>query len=222
MRCSRCGATEGVRPYVARWPRKEFLCRAHSAAHFKAKRREDLDRMLTRYGDMRARADQSAAHHLALRAETLGNLASTDPVVHTTTSVLLAALANTARRYWDEWEAEAFRAFGSARERSRAAGHKTRAAEKHAHALPVDVPWLRRAFRNRCVYCAGKVDHIDHLWPLHLGGDDAPWNVAPACARCNLSKGARSLAEWWPGHWAGLTEAERVSVHALWDSLRFA
>jgi len=95
-----------------------------------------------------------------------------------------------------------------------------RAATKHAHALPVDVPWLRRAYRNRCVYCGGKVAHIDHLWPLHTGGDDAPWNLAPACARCNLSKGSKSLGEWFPGHWETLTGAERVAVVSLWDNLR--
>jgi len=74
---------------VIRWPRKTFLCRTHAAEHFKAKRRADLARLRERYGDMEARAAQSDAHHLALRADTLGRI--TDPGVHTTTSVLLAS-----------------------------------------------------------------------------------------------------------------------------------
>ncbi|MEU5693882.1 HNH endonuclease signature motif containing protein [Actinosynnema sp. NPDC020468] len=171
---------------------------------------------------MRARADQAAAHHIVLRADILGTLATDDPAVIAGTSNLLSALANTARRYWDDWDDQAHRAFGSARERARAAGHKARAVRAHAHAVPVDVPWLRRAHRDRCVYCGDRVEHIDHVWPLHLGGDDAPWNLAPACARCNLSKGARSLSDWWPAHLAVLADSERVRVEALWDSLRLA
>ncbi|HVK25199.1 MAG TPA: HNH endonuclease signature motif containing protein [Actinokineospora sp.] len=219
MRCSRCGTTTGVRPYIVQWPRKAFLCRTHAAAHFKATRRDALARTRAQYGDLAAREDQAHAHHIALRADTIGRLAIADVGVRTTTGRLLDVLARTSRRYFAEWDDQAHRAFGSARERSRAAGHKIRAADRHAHAIPVDTPWLRRVYRDRCIYCGDRVAHIDHVWPLVAGGDDAPWNLAPSCARCNLSKGGKSLAEWWPGHWAALNEIERVRAGALWDSL---
>lgn len=32
---------------------------------------------------------------------------------------------------------------------------------------------------------------LDHILPLTLGGDDAPWNVWPAHLRCNIQKRAR-------------------------------
>jgi len=50
----------------------------------------------------------------------------------------------------------------------------------------------------RCVYCGdedGPFDH-DHLFPLSKGGTDEPNNIVLACARCNRSKGAKSLMEW--------------------------
>lgn len=47
-----------------------------------------------------------------------------------------------------------------------------------------------------CVYCWGVAEHLDHITPLSRGGRDILSNVVPACAECNLSKGALSLAEW--------------------------
>ncbi|MGI5408193.1 HNH endonuclease [Streptomyces chartreusis] len=47
-----------------------------------------------------------------------------------------------------------------------------------------------------CVYCWGVAEHLDHVTPLSRGGRDILSNVVPACADCNLSKAALSLAEW--------------------------
>ncbi|WP_443078263.1 HNH endonuclease [Streptomyces sp. SP17KL33] len=47
-----------------------------------------------------------------------------------------------------------------------------------------------------CAYCDAPAEHLDHVHPLSKGGADAPHNLVPACAPCNLSKGARTLAEW--------------------------
>lgn len=49
---------------------------------------------------------------------------------------------------------------------------------------------------NKCAYCDGWAAHMDHVNPLSKGGADAEHNVVPACERCNLSKGAKTLAEW--------------------------
>ena len=51
---------------------------------------------------------------------------------------------------------------------------------------------------GQCVYC-GAVDgvfHIDHVHPVALGGSSTPENLVVACRPCNLSKGAKPLAEW--------------------------
>jgi 5-methylcytosine-specific restriction endonuclease McrA len=49
-----------------------------------------------------------------------------------------------------------------------------------------------------CVYCGGSATTVDHIRPLARGGHEAAANLAPACTRCNASKGARLLTEWRP------------------------
>lgn len=48
----------------------------------------------------------------------------------------------------------------------------------------------------RCAYCNFPAAHLDHVHPLSKGGADRESNILPACAACNLSKGAKTLAEW--------------------------
>ena len=57
---------------------------------------------------------------------------------------------------------------------------------------------LVRHYRHRCAYCGGNQDgiHMDHVIPLSRGGRHAIGNVLPACQGCNLSKGAKLVAEW--------------------------
>jgi 5-methylcytosine-specific restriction endonuclease McrA len=57
---------------------------------------------------------------------------------------------------------------------------------------------LVRHYRHRCAYCGGNEGgiHMDHVIPLSRGGRHAIGNVLPACQGCNLSKGAKLVAEW--------------------------
>jgi hypothetical protein len=67
-------------------------------------------------------------------------------------------------------------------------------------------PKMSKAKRRRvieahgaaCVYCGAQDEalHIDHIVPLSRGGRNDDGNLAPACARCNLSKGSKTLEEW--------------------------
>jgi 5-methylcytosine-specific restriction endonuclease McrA len=41
-----------------------------------------------------------------------------------------------------------------------------------------------------CVYCDGPYEHDDHVQPLALGGAHSRTNLLPACATCNIGKGA--------------------------------
>jgi 5-methylcytosine-specific restriction endonuclease McrA len=62
---------------------------------------------------------------------------------------------------------------------------------------------------GRCAYCAERLDpqtwHLDHVTPLNRGGAHTLDNVVAACRFCNLSKGPRTLLEWW-------REAESIAV----------
>ncbi|MFJ3340003.1 HNH endonuclease [Streptomyces diastaticus] len=55
---------------------------------------------------------------------------------------------------------------------------------------------IMRRWGYRCAYCDDRATHLDHVHPLSKGGADAAHNMLPACAPCNLSKGAKTLAEW--------------------------
>lgn len=52
-----------------------------------------------------------------------------------------------------------------------------------------------------CAYCGavGEELHCDHIIPLVRGGSNLIENLATACRSCNLSKGAKSLAQWKGG-----------------------
>lgn len=51
-----------------------------------------------------------------------------------------------------------------------------------------------------CYYCDKRVPssrvHFDHIIPLSGGGQHAVENLCVSCDTCNLSKGAKPLAEW--------------------------
>lgn len=73
--------------------------------------------------------------------------------------------------------------------------------KRRADAAGVDhVAYSRTAILMRwryiCAYCPQRATHLDHVHPISKGGPDAESNIVPACADCNLSKGAKTLAEW--------------------------
>lgn len=58
-----------------------------------------------------------------------------------------------------------------------------------------------------CFYCGNPGDqasgpdsrawHVDHAYPLSLGGDHGPDNLVLSCATCNLEKKARTAADYF-------------------------
>lgn len=53
---------------------------------------------------------------------------------------------------------------------------------------------------GRCVYCGAEATCIDHIHPRSMWANekdaDITDNLAPACWRCNSSKGGKALADW--------------------------
>lgn len=55
-------------------------------------------------------------------------------------------------------------------------------------------------FGGVCAYCRSKpYEHLDHAIPISRGGTNWPANLRPACANCNLSKHAKTPAEFSAG-----------------------
>jgi hypothetical protein len=50
---------------------------------------------------------------------------------------------------------------------------------------------------RKCAYCGEHADTLDHLVPRHKGGLTVPENLASCCRRCNGSKGAEDIWEWY-------------------------
>lgn len=51
-------------------------------------------------------------------------------------------------------------------------------------------------YGHQCAYCSGPFEHVDHVIAISRGGTNWPANLRPACSPCNVSKGAKPLAQW--------------------------
>lgn len=74
--------------------------------------------------------------------------------------------------------------------------HKRRAEAYGVEHVPYSRMTIMARWRYVCAYCNAHATHLDHVHPLSKGGADIESNIVPACAACNLSKGAKTLAEW--------------------------
>jgi len=67
-----------------------------------------------------------------------------------------------------------------------------------------------RELHEGCFYCGiGKVETIDHVMPIVLGGDNRLVNLVPCCNQCNQSKMGREPTD---------KELERLTVLTDWRS----
>jgi 5-methylcytosine-specific restriction endonuclease McrA len=74
--------------------------------------------------------------------------------------------------------------------------HKRRAEEYGVEHVAYSRTAILERWGHACAYCGAHATHLDHVEPLSKGGSDVEANIVPACQHCNLSKGAKTLAEW--------------------------
>jgi 5-methylcytosine-specific restriction endonuclease McrA len=74
--------------------------------------------------------------------------------------------------------------------------HKKRAESYGVEHVAYSRTAILERWGHACAYCGNHATHLDHVEPLSKGGTDTESNIVPACQRCNLSKGAKTLAEW--------------------------
>ncbi|WP_318391073.1 HNH endonuclease signature motif containing protein [Microbacterium maritypicum] len=67
----------------------------------------------------------------------------------------------------------------------------------------------------RCVYCGRSIPDgaVDHFIPRERGGTDLPWNLVPACGRCNSSKKHHDPHEWMRS--VGVADSAIAALDAL-------
>lgn len=90
---------------------------------------------------------------------------------------------------------------------------RARNAEQDGHsAADLASSWDERGL-YLCATCDAPVGyapgslHVEHGVPLSRGGAHTVGNLTPSCEPCNLSKGARTLADWRPDLWASALAA---------------
>jgi len=52
-------------------------------------------------------------------------------------------------------------------------------------------------FSNKCVYCGGPYESVDHKIPLIGGGSNWPSNLVPACNSCNSKKHTKDFIRFY-------------------------
>jgi len=114
-----------------------------------------------------------------------------------------------AHRAWHEANREKHRELGrnwraANREKSREAVRRRHALRRSGRKLTMQPLTLKTKaerfllWANCCAYCnAEGKQEVDHVLALTQGGFDEPLNVAPACRRCNASKGDRPVESWY-------------------------
>jgi 5-methylcytosine-specific restriction endonuclease McrA len=65
---------------------------------------------------------------------------------------------------------------------------KRRAAKKNVTVNKFTISDIVSTYGDRCFYCGGKFEHVDHYVPLSKGGPHSLENVRPSCKNCNLRK----------------------------------
>jgi 5-methylcytosine-specific restriction endonuclease McrA len=56
---------------------------------------------------------------------------------------------------------------------------------------------LRRIYSSPCFMCGCKENQsLDHIVPISRGGSHSVGNIMTLCLQCNMSKHARTIAEW--------------------------
>lgn len=56
---------------------------------------------------------------------------------------------------------------------------------------------IYKAWDYKCTYCGEEANSLDHIVPRFKGGRTVRSNLAPACKKCNHSKGSEEWTQWF-------------------------
>lgn len=101
--------------------------------------------------------------------------------------------ASESERKWRASNPDKVRAYSRSVQQKRRASCKT---ETNKAPTPKQLTAL---LKEPCLYCGDPAEHVDHFIPLARGGAHVLSNLVPACAACNISKGAKLPDVEWAG-----------------------
>lgn len=90
------------------------------------------------------------------------------------------------KREWSQANKDKGRLYSSVR----------RAKKRSTSIFKVTSDDIQKLKALNCAYCQAPSEQIDHVIPLARGGSHSIGNLAPACKKCNQSKGSKLLIEW--------------------------
>jgi 5-methylcytosine-specific restriction endonuclease McrA len=70
------------------------------------------------------------------------------------------------------------------------------AAPGAAYTTPEKIAARMALYGERCYYCSGPFEHVEHRIPLTRGGAHLPANMVPSCKSCNSRKHRRTEREF--------------------------
>jgi len=166
-------------PYVANRERIAEQGRAYRAAN----RERIAERGKAHYAANRERIAELGRAYRAANREQLAARRAARYVANR------ERVAERTANYYRTPEGRAVKYASAARRRARRVG-----AECGCVSAPA-LDAVRQIAGGLCAYCGRQpAAHVDHVEPLADGGRHCVENLLPACASCNLTKGARPLA----------------------------
>lgn len=75
--------------------------------------------------------------------------------------------------------------------------NKRRAKKKSLFTEKFSTNDIINKYGDKCFYCSGVFEHIDHYIPLSKNGTHTLDNVRPSCKKCNLCKNSKSPEDWY-------------------------
>lgn len=204
-RCGKCGYTKPMEAFSRDRQRKDGRyprCKACHRENYRAWESADpaRARQLARARSRKwrnANPDKQRAATAAWKAANSERVAMTSRIWRETNP----ERASARFHIWYARDPEAAKA--SSRERSRRwrAAHPeaVRALRRTRKFTERDCEYIDILSADPCAYCGAVTEHIDHIVPVAVGGDDSWTNLTGACALCNERKTSLPLLRFLLG-----------------------
>jgi 5-methylcytosine-specific restriction endonuclease McrA len=200
--CSKCGNTQPLENFRANKASKDgrqSACKSCQKAFYHANREQyrEINRKsrLKRSGEARLKDRE---YYLRNRKQIIARVRAWE---RENTDRVRATRKRTYDRDRAHWVNQTRQWRQANRERARKldniSAHRRRSRIQRSSSFRITEKEIARLRNSACVYCGDcKQIELDHIIPIARGGNHSIGNIAPACQKCNRSKGAKTITEW--------------------------